>query len=217
VLCAGPARAGFDHDGALVGAWGGPGAGHPWPDNEHGIDVDERDHVWLAGNGPRDGMILKFSRDGKFLMKIGEPGVVGDDQDTRHLNRPANVVVDPATRELFVADGYGNHRVIVFDADTGAHKRHWGANGRPPGDASVKGSANPVHCVRLSRDGLLHVCDRLNNRLQVFRKDGTFGRNGRAAGQFPWGHNMAVDSAGNIYTTEVDTGKRAQKFVLKSR
>jgi NHL repeat-containing protein len=261
----------FDVKGNLVASWGGPGAGHPWPDNEHGIYVDDRDNVWLAGNGPRDGMLLKFTRDGKFLMKIGEPGVVGDDRDTRHLNRPANMVVDPATRELFVADGYGNHRVIVFDAETGSYKRHWGANGRPPGDAGVKGFGNPVHCVRLSRDGLLYVCDRANNRIQVFRKDGTYvkefvvapetrgngstwdvdlsqdaaqthlydadgennhvwtllresgrilgtlGRNGRQAGQFHWIHNMAVDAAGNIYTTEVDTGKRAQKFVLKSR
>jgi hypothetical protein len=272
-LCCAPAPPvmEFDRAGVLVGSWGGPAAGHAWPDNEHGIHVDDKDNVWLAGNGPKDGMILKFTRDGKFLMKIGEPGVVGNDQDTSHLNRPANMVVDPATRELFVADGYGNHRVIVFDAETGSYKRHWGANGRPPGDTSVKGFGNPVHCVRLSRDGLVYVCDRMNNRIQVFRRDGTFvrefvvaaetrgggstwdvdlsqdtqqthlynadgennqvwmllresgrilgsfGRNGRSAGQFHWVHNMAVDSAGNIYTTEVDSGKRAQKFVLKSR
>jgi DNA-binding beta-propeller fold protein YncE len=272
-LCCAPAPPvlEFDQSGALVGSWGGPAVGQPWPDNEHGIYVDDQDHVWLAGNGPKDGMILKFTRDGKLRLKIGEPGVVGNDADTAHLNRPANMVVDPATRELFVADGYGNHRVIVFDADTGRYKRHWGANGRPPGDAGVKGFANPVHCVRLSRDGLLYVCDRTNNRIQVFRKDGTFvrefvvapetrgggstwdadlskdapqtylynadgennqvwmllresgrvlgsfGRNGRSAGQFHWVHNMVVDSAGNIYTTEVDSGKRAQKFVLKSR
>jgi DNA-binding beta-propeller fold protein YncE len=261
----------YDTTGALVQAWGGPGAGHPWPDSEHGIHVDDRDHVWLAGNGARDGMILKFTRDGKFVMKIGEPGVIGSDQDTRHLNRPAGLAVDPVTRELFVADGYGNHRVIVFDADTGSYKRHWGANGRPPGDATIKGFGNPVHCIRLSHDGLVYVCDRVNNRIQVFRKDGTFvrelvvapqtrgngstwdvdlsrdaaqqhlytadgennrvwmllresgrvlgafGRRGRSAGQFHWVHNIAVDSAGNVYTTEVDSGKRAQKFVLRSR
>jgi NHL repeat len=261
----------FDQAGALVQAWGGPGAGHPWPDSEHGIHVDDRDHVRLAGNGPRDGTILKFTRDGKLLMTIGAPGVVGNDADTRHLNRPAAMAVDPATRELFVADGYGNHRVIVFDAETGAYRRHWGAHGRPPGEAGVKPFDTPVHCVRLSRDGLVYVCDRKNNRIQVFRKDGTFvrelvvapetrgngstwdvdlssdagqthlytadgennqvwllrresgrvvgafGRRGRSAGQFHWVHNMAVDSAGNIYTTEVDSGKRAQKFVLTSR
>jgi hypothetical protein len=261
----------FDQAGTLVQSWGGPAAGQPWPENEHGIYVDDQDNVWLAGNGPKDGMILKFTRAGKLLLKIGEPGIIGDDADTKHLNRPANMIVDPATRELIVADGYGNHRVIVFDADTGSYKRHWGANGRPPGDASVKGFGNPVHCVRLSRDGLLYVCDRTNNRIQVFRKDGafvrefvvapetrgagsmwdldlstdgaqthlyaadgennqvwmllresgqilgSFGRNGRSAGQFHWVHNMVVDATGNIYTTEVDTGKRAQKFLLKSR
>lgn len=271
-LCCAPAPPvmEFDTEGHLLQAWGGPGAGYTWPDNEHGIFVDHRDQVWIAGNGAKDGQILKFRRDGKFLMKIGEPGVVGNDADTRRLNRPANMVVDPATNELFVADGYGNHRVIVFDADTGGYKRHWGANGRPPGDPNVKPFANPVHCVRLARDGLLYVCDRKNNRIQVFRKNGRFvrefvvapetrgngstwdvdlspdrlqtflfsadgennrvwmllrdsgrilgalGRNGRQAGQFHWVHNLAVDSKGNIYTTEVDTGKRAQKFVLRS-
>ncbi len=259
----------FDSEGNLVGGWGGPGTGYEWPVNEHGIYVDYQDNVWIAGNGPKDGQVLKFTRGGKFLMRIGEPGVVGDDVDTRRLNRPANVAVDRDTNEIFIADGYGNHRVIVFDSQTGAYKRHWGANGRPPGEAGVKQFAN-VHCVRLSRDGLLYVCDRSNNRIQVFRKDGTFmkeflvapdtrgigstwdvdlspdqrqtflynadgennhvwmllrasgeilgtfGRNGRMAGQFHWIHNLAVDSKGNIYTTEVDTGKRAQKFVLKS-
>src|SRR5437773_10202246 len=147
----------FDADGALLQSWGGPGSGYTWPENEHGIFVDGKDNVWVAGNGPKDGQILKFTRDGKFLMKIGEPGVVGDDADTRHLNRPANMVLDATTNELFVADGYGNPRVIVFDADTGAYKRHWGANGRPPGDTSVKSFGNPVHCVRLSRRLALRV------------------------------------------------------------
>ena len=271
-LCCAPAPPVMEFDGAgtLVQAWGGAGTASSWPENEHGIFVDHRDRVWIAGNGARDGQILAFTRDGKFVMEIGEPGVVGNDADTRRLNRPANMVVDPATNELFVADGYGNHRVIVFDADTGAYKRHWGANGRPPGDPSVKPFDTPVHCVRLARDGLLYVCDRKNNRIQVFRKDGTFlqeivvapetrgagstwdadlsadrlqtflfnadgennrvwmlrrdsglilgafGRSGRQAGQFHWVHNLAVDSRGNVYTTEVDSGKRAQKFVRRS-
>jgi hypothetical protein len=265
-MCCAPAPAvlNFDADGNLLQSWGGAGHDHPWPGNEHGIYVDHQDNVWLAGNGPKDGMILKFTKAGKHLLTIGAPNVVGDDADTKHLNRPANMVVDPQTNELFVADGYGNHRVVVFDAATGAHKRHWGANGRPPGDSSVKPFRNPVHCVRLSRDGLVYVCDRANNRIQVFKKDGTFvkefvvapdtkgngsmwdadlspdqtvihaadgennvvwnllrdtgrvlgsfGRNGRGAGQFHWIHNLAVDSKGNVYTTEVDSGKRAQKF-----
>ncbi len=103
----------FDLEGNLLQAWGGPSQGYPWPDNEHGITVDAQDNVWLAGNGPKDGMILKFTRDGKHVMTIGQPGVVGNDSDTAHMNRPSNVAVDIAAGEIFVADGYGNHRVIV--------------------------------------------------------------------------------------------------------
>jgi NHL repeat len=270
-LCCAPAPPvlELDADGAVVRAWGGPGAGYDWPLSEHGIFVDHLDHVWIAGNHAKDHQVLKFTRDGKFLLQIGKADTTGDDHDPRHLGRPAAMVVDPATNELFVADGYKNHRVIVFDAQTGAYKRHWGANGRPPGEPGVKPFGNPVHCVRLARDGLLYVCDRANNRIQVFRKDGTFvkeflvapatrgagsvwdvdvsadapqawlytadgennrvwtlvresghtvstlGRRGRQAGQFHWIHNLAVDSKGNLYTTEVDTGKRAQKFLFK--
>jgi DNA-binding beta-propeller fold protein YncE len=260
----------FSADGTLLSSWGA-GAGQAWPGNEHGIHVDHQDGVWIAGNGPRDGQVFKFTRAGRPLLTIGEPGVIGDDADTKHLNRPAAMVVDPGGAEIFVADGYGNHRVIVFDAQTGAYRRHWGANGRPPGTAGVKGFANPVHCIRLARDGLLYVCDRAGNRIQVFRKDGTFvreiavapetkgngstwdadlspdpsqsllhaadgqnqvvwtllretgrllgsfGAPGRAPGEFHWVHNLAVDSRGAIYTTEVDTGKRAQRFVRVER
>ena len=256
----------FDPEGNLVQAWGGPGAGYDWPENEHGIFVDAQSNVWLAGNAEKDAQILKFTRDGRFQMQIGKPGVSKGDADTQNLNRPADVRLDPATNELFVADGYGNHRVIVFDAATGAYKRHWGANGRPPGDLGVKQFQNPVHCVRIAKDGLVYVCDRRNNRIQVFKKDGTFvkefalapdtrgggsvwdldfspdpaqtylytadgennllrilqrsdgkvvggfGRSGRQAGNFHWVHSIAVDSKGNIYTTEVDNAKRVQKF-----
>jgi DNA-binding beta-propeller fold protein YncE len=164
----------FDSEGNLVQAWGGPGAGYDWPENEHGIFVDAQGNVWLAGNAEKDAQILKFTRDGRFQMQIGKPGMSKGDADTQNLNRPADVRLDPATNELFVADGYGNHRVIVFDAATGAYKRHWGANGRPPGDPGVKQFQNPVHCVRIAKDGLVYVCDRRNNRIQVFKKDGTF-------------------------------------------
>ena len=164
----------FDGDGVLVRSWGGPGAGYEWPLNEHGIFVDYQDNVWIGGNDAKDHQVLKFTRDGKFLLQIGKADQTGGDNDTTHLGRPANMNVDPATNELFIADGYKNHRVIVFDAQTGAYKRHWGANGRPPGDPSVKSFGNPVHCARLAKDGLLYVCDRMNNRIQVFKKDGTF-------------------------------------------
>ena len=178
----------FDGDGNVVQAWGGPGHHPSWPENEHGIYVDHKDNVWIAGNGANDHVLLKFTRDGRFLLQIGRKGETGGSNDPDRLGRPADVEVDPATNEIFVADGYGNRRVIVFDAETGAYKRHWGAYGeRPPADDKLPAyqpgeSAttparffrNPVHCVRLAKDGLLYVCDRANDRIQVFRKDGTF-------------------------------------------
>jgi DNA-binding beta-propeller fold protein YncE len=174
----------FDADGKLLQAWGGPGQGYDWPQNEHGIHVDHKGFVWLAANGEQDGHILKFTRDGKFVLQIGKPGAQTNSNDTSRLGRPAHMVVDSATNEVYVADGYRNTRIIVFDGDTGAYKRHWGAYGKPPTDvqlppydpaaAPAQQFRNPVHCVRIAQDGLVYVCDRQNNRIQVFRKDGTF-------------------------------------------
>jgi len=293
--------------------------GCEWPAGEHGIYVDHNDNVYIAGNGNGtgtrsggfndrgwDGQVLKFAADGTFLLEIGAAGTTGADSDdtsggmngTPQLWRPADMEVDPETNELYIADGYGNHRVVVVDADTGKYRRHWGAYGQNPVDDTPAGPysddrdagiipanfRNPVHCVRIAKDGLLYVCDRVNDRIQVFDKyvvgqpclnptgaegvcgfvrekfiradtlgpgsvwdldtsadkrqsclhnvDGTnqhvdslhrgsldivatFGRNGRNAGQFHWVHNLAVDSDGNLYTAEVDTGKRAQKFARK--
>ena len=269
----------FNQAGDLIKSWGGPGQGYDWPENEHGIHVDHKGFVWLAGNGDKDGLVLKFTPDGKFVMQIGKQGPQTNSQDTSRLGKPAQVTVDPATNEVYVADGYYNHRIIVFDGDTGAFKRMWGAYGKPPTDETLPAYdpaaapsqqfRNPVHCVQIARDGLVYVCDRTNNRIQVFRKDGTFvkefvvekntrangsvwelaiwpdetesfllnadgannevrtlsrdtgeimgafGRNGRMAGDFHWVHNLAVDSKGNVFTTEVDTGKRAQKFFFR--
>ncbi len=264
----------FDVAGNLVQAWGGPGAGYDWPEVEHGIFVDAKGFVWVAGNGPKDGQLLKFTRDGKFVKQIGHPGPV-DSNDTTHLGRPADIWVDEAANEVYVADGYGNHRVIVFDSESGAYKRHWGAYGKQPSDEKLASYdpkspqfGNPVHCVQIAPDGLVYVCDRTNNRIQIFRKDGAFvsewvyeaqtrragstwdlamapdatrsllftadgtnnevrildrtsgtvlgafGRNGRNAGEFHWVHQIAIDSKWNLYTGEVDTGKRIQKFRL---
>ena len=194
----------FDAAGTLVSAWGGPGDGYEWPHLEHGIYVDDQDHVWLGAGGDKDAHVLKFTREGKFLMQIGHQGRSGGSNDTANLGGPANVVVDAAANEVYVADGYVNHRVIVFDAATGAYKRHWGAYGNRPDDGwftragerlpgpfrgAVQNENRPsqydpsgppapqfriVHVVRIARDGLVYVCDRTNNRLQVFRKDGTF-------------------------------------------
>ena len=174
----------FDPEGNFVQGWGGPGQGYDWPKNEHGIYADPQGNVWIAGNDNADNMILKFTRDGKFLMQIGKPGKSEGSNSRTQLGRPANMELDVGANELYVADGYGNKRIVVLDATTGAYKRHWGAYGGTPSDDKMPKSdpsgppskqfANAVHCVRLSNDGLVYVCDRGNTRVQVFRKDGTF-------------------------------------------
>jgi len=197
----------FDEEGNLLAHWGGPGQGYDWPVSNHGITVDYKGNVWIGGNGRgaqvapptqaaalnesqpgggpfNDNMVLKFTQDGKFLMQIGHPGQSKGSNDLENLKGPAKMFIDRETNELYVADGYGNHRVIVFDADTGKYKRHWGAYGHKPDDTSLgpynpdappaQQFRNPVHCTELANDGLLYVCDRVNDRIQVFKKDGTF-------------------------------------------
>jgi DNA-binding beta-propeller fold protein YncE len=185
---AAPAVMEFDPAGKLLQSWIGPGEGYQWPadNNEHGIYVDYKNNVWIAGrgaNGSSENQILKFDNKGKFLMQIGRRGTGNDSNDTANLGQPADMAVYPNTNELFVADGYGNRRVIVFDADTGAYKRHWGAYGNKPDDAAPKtvryeGQGDPqfnqVHHVRISTDGLVYVADRLNRRIQIFHIDGVF-------------------------------------------
>ncbi len=193
----------FDANGELLSSWGGPGEGYEWPDLEHGIFVDQ-DAVWLGGGGEKDAQLLKFTRSGKFLLQIGRKGNNGGSNDPANLGGAASMTVDRTTNELFVADGYVNHRVIVFDAGTGAYKRHWGAYGKRPDDSyftrageklpapfsgAVQHENRPsnydptgppapqfriVHAVRIAHDGLVYVCDRTNDRIQVFRRDGTF-------------------------------------------
>ena len=270
----------FDVDGNLLRSWGGPGDGYQWVGREHGIEVDERGFVWIGGNADDDSEILKFTLDGKYLGQIGKIATRTNSNDTTQLGRPAEMAIDKDANELYIADGYGNRRVIVFDASTLAYKRHWGAYGNKPNDDKqapydpkapvAQQFGNPVHCVKLANDGLVYVCDRINNRIQVFKKDGSFvkefffekstlgngavwdiaiwpdpkqtwllsadgenneirvirrddgsvvgsfGHNGRNAGQFHWVHAMAIDARGNVYTAEVDTGKRIQKFRLTS-
>lgn len=269
----------FDASGKLLNSWGGPGKGYDWPGNEHAIYVDKNDNVWITGNADTDRQLLKFTRDGKFLMQIGHPSSDPPDSlRTDILGRPAGVDVDVQAHEVYVADGYMNKRVIVFDSETGAFKRLWGAYGNKPNDANpgpyVPGSPldqqfrNPVHCVHIAKDSLVYVCDRTNDRIQVFTKQGKFvkefflqtnalgsgsswdltfsidsaqkyllvadgtdnviwtllrdsgqvmghtGHAGRNAGQFHWIHQIGSDSKGNLYTGEVDNGKRLQKFLL---
>jgi len=202
----------FDEDGNMLASWGGPGQGYDWPNRNHGITVDYKGNVWIGGNGRGtppagkavpasakaganqdesmgagyfyDNMVLKFTQQGKFLMQIGKPGQSKGSNDPDNVKGAAKLLVDKAANELYVADGYGNHRVVVYDADTGKYKRHWGAYGHKPDDKQLpkydpnaplaQQFRNPVHCADLSNDGLLYVCDRANDRIQVFKKDGTY-------------------------------------------
>jgi len=196
--CAGaPPVLEFDPEGNLVGHWGGPGEGYEWPVSNHGITIDYKGNVWIGGNGDQDSQVLKFTKQGKFLLQVGksaarkgpnnaqgQPTYVGGSNDQVSFGRVAKIFVDPAANEAYLADGYLNKRVAIIDADTGKLKRYWGAYGNKPDDANLgpyKPEAppaqqfrNPVHCADLSRDGLVYVCDRQNNRLQVFTKDGKF-------------------------------------------
>jgi DNA-binding beta-propeller fold protein YncE len=174
----------FDQAGNLVRAWGGPGQGYEWPESNHGIHVDYKGNVWIGGNGPKDAHLLKFTKDGKFLMQVGGLGKNAGSNDLENFGRVAKIWVDPKTNEAYVADGYLNKRVAVLDADTGKMKRYWGAFGNKPDDTdqgkydpkapSPQQFRNPVHCVERTHDGLVYVCDRANDRVQVFRPDGTF-------------------------------------------
>ena len=325
----------FDASGKLLRAWGGPADPDRckapdcvWPSTEHGIYVDHNGFVYLAGsnanaapngsawasNNGADGMILKFTKDGKFVAMFGGPGAKGPDSNSTNGGRngtpqfylPADVSVDPATNRMFVSDGYGNRRVVIVDAATGKYIGHFGAYGNNPIADKAAAAAgpwindyttghlkpaffrNPVHCAKLSTDGLLYVCDRGNDRIQIFNardpnlgtpcvnaagdagkcgfvkekfvavktatmpvmpgsavsmnfstdakqsclyvgdnsnqmiyilnRDsleelGRLGRSGREAGEFHWLHQVGADSHGNLYTAEVDTGKRVQKFL----
>jgi hypothetical protein len=179
----------FDQSGKLLQAWGGPAAAKDWPGNEHGIHVDSAGNVWLGGNGDNDRQILKFTNDGHFLMEIGHPSSAPENnQDTSMLGRPAGIDLDEAAHEIYIADGYLNKRIVVYDSETGKFKRGWGGYGMPlseidntfpvpaykPSDPHDKQFRNPTHCVHLSNDGLVYVCDRTNDRVQIFQKDGHF-------------------------------------------
>ena len=291
--CAGaPPVLEFDPAGNLVGSWGGPGEGYEWPQSNHGIFLDHKGNVWIGGNGANDSHILKFTRTGQFIAQYGRAGVhrgptndeglstyAGDSNDLLNFGRVAKIFVDPGDNEAYIADGYMNKRVAVLDADTGEMKRYWGAYGNEPDDTNLgpydpdappaQQFRNPVHCADVSSDGFVYVCDRVNDRLQVFSKDGTFvkeaiiaggtlasgsvwdlafshdaeqrylfvldgmngkvyvvlretlevltsfGDGGRQPGQFYGVHSVAIDSDGNLYTTETWEGKRLQKFVYQ--
>ncbi|MGH9222149.1 MAG: hypothetical protein ACRD1W_22765 [Vicinamibacterales bacterium] len=251
----------FDPDGNLVSSWGGPhpnaqsprvgdpgpGEGYEWPDLEHGIFVDG-DHVWLGGGGEKDAQILKFTRAGRFVLQIGRKGRGRGSNDVENLGGASSMTIDRERNELYVADGYVNHRVIVFDATSGAYRRHWGAYGKRPDDGyftsageklpspfsgavqhenkpSQYDPAGPpppqfriVHAVRIARDGLVYVCDRTNDRLQVFRKDGTFVKEAFVAKQTlgsgsVWDVTFSTDPAQAFLI--VNDGTNQQIWILK--
>jgi hypothetical protein len=269
----------FDQAGSLFRSWGGPAAGYEWPESNHGITIDGKGNVWIGGNGANDGQVLKFTKDGKFIKQFGFGYPHGGSTDPWAFRQPAKIFVDDAKNEAYISDGYGNHRVIVIDADSGSVKRFWGAYGNKPSDENfgpynpsappLQQFRNPVHCAELAKDNLLYVCDRVNDRIQVFTPDGkfikeqfvakntrgagavwdiafskdaaqkyiyladgqnakvyvldrqtlqvltSFGDGGRQPGQFFGTHSIAVDSKGNIYTTETYEGKRVQRFMYK--
>ena len=177
----------FDGEGKLLRSWGGPNHVPDWFDSEHGIFVDDEDNVWLLGAGAHDGQVLKFTMDGKLLLRIGRKGEFGAADDPAMLGMPTDMVVDTRRRELFVSDGYRNHRVIVFDADTGAFKRQWTAFGKKVDPAYFTERDDPdfsaqkddgerfttVHCVT-EIGGEIYVCDRGNDRIQVFSPEGRY-------------------------------------------
>ena len=271
----------FDTAGNYVKAWGGAAAGYEWPEREHGIHIDYKGFVWLGGNScPTNGLpglkpvaddqLLKFTQDGKLVLQIGKSNQSKGNADTKNLHRPADEWVYPQTNELFVADGYGNHRIAVFDADSGAFKRMWGAFGNKPMDddncqiVTPKTFSDPgpqqfsiVHAIRIAKDGTVYVADREYRRVQMFSKDGKFlkqlvktdiafardlalspdanqqylyvgGGNGifildrktleivgniQPPGILGAGHEIAVDSKGNIYIAQTTAG--LQKLTFK--
>jgi DNA-binding beta-propeller fold protein YncE len=275
----------FDQAGNVVYSWGGPSLHPDWPESNHGIIVDNKGIVWIGGNGGPDSHILKFTREGKFVTMFGKKGgmvdgkAVANSNDMENFGRVAKIFIDAKANEAYVADGYFNKRVAVIDMDSGKIKRYWGAYGNKPDDTAIgrydpkaplaQQFRTPVHCAELSNDGMVYVCDRPNDRIQVFTKEGKFvkekqifpetlsdgsvwdiafsrdpqqrfiyladganehvyildrntleilsqfGVGGRGPGQFRGVHSIAVDSKGNIYTTETYTGKRIQKFVFK--
>ena len=276
----------FDQGGNVVYSWGGPEVHPDWPESNHGIIVDNKGIVWIGGNGGPDSHIMRFTREGKFVGMFGKKGArmvdgkpVRNADDLESFGRVAKIFLDPKANEAYVADGYFNKRVAVIDMESGKVKRYWGGFGEKPDNADPgrynpkegpsRQFRTPVHCAELSNDGFVYVCDRPNDRIQVFTKEGKFvkekqffpetlsdgsvwdiafsrdpkqqfiymadganehvyivdrqsleivsqfGEGGRQPGQFRGVHSIAVDSKGNIYTTETYTGKRLQRFIFK--
>lgn len=184
----------FDVAGNVVRAWGdptlntgtqgtlGPGTNAVLPNSIHGCYVDYQNNVWIGGNG--DGVVQKYSHNGTFLMQIGVKGMCdgtggacgspGLNQSHVLLNEPADIAVDPSNGDVYIADGYGNHRVVVFNKN-GVYLRQWGSAGAGPGQFAAGDGGHP-HCVVLGNDNLVYACDRGQDRIQVFDKKGNLKR-----------------------------------------
>ena len=180
----------FDDTGAFVNAWGGHADGYDWPWNEHGLFVDHDGHVWIGGNNPtggtppsevEDNMLLKFTNTGELVLQIGGRNLGTGNLTTDSVRKSAEMFVYEPTNEVFVADGYGNRRVIVFDADSGEFKRMWAAFGKEPSDTEPEADPDDpngppwfgtVHAIEVSNDGLVYVGDRNNSRIQCVRPRG---------------------------------------------
>jgi hypothetical protein len=299
----GPEVVEFDTDGNVLKAWGGKDYVPGWPVRLQNIVVDRDENVWISGTDPGDS-IIKFTKDGKFQWDFGHRVPKAPASEVKQNNQQTDTLpgigafeFDEDAREIYIADGFRNKRVLVYDMDTGAFKRGWGGKGTPlseidnnptppydpsgpPPDQTM--FAPIVHCVHLSKDGFVYVCERGSDRIQVFTKQGkfvkqfwvhpstqargphcggpwnmtdppcgtvsslvlsadpeqkyilvadttnnmvwilnrddgalvgSFGGNGRYAGQLHWIDGMSIDSKGNVYTGEVEDGKRIQKFV----
>jgi DNA-binding beta-propeller fold protein YncE len=187
----------FDPEGNLLTSWGGPDDDDEWLGREHGIFVDENDFVWIGGRagwpranppGNSDDMILKLTMDGELVLEIGRRGESTGNLDTENVHQPTDLFVDTQANEVYVADGYGNKRIIVFDSETGSFKRMWGAFGNPPPATFAPNAPVPQpqttpegppefglpHAIKVSRDGVVYVADRINNRIQMFTREGEF-------------------------------------------
>jgi hypothetical protein len=233
----------FDQAGNLIQSWGGKDTSPEWGTQEHGLYIDHKGNVWVGFGGglPYDpkskatldnANVLKLTPKGQVLLEIGKFGMGSEGStSTQYLGNPTDVYVDPKTDDAYISDGYINHRVIVFNATTGAYKRMWGAFGHKPDDTPMprfnrsdppRQQFDTPHCVTMSNDGLLYVCDRGNQRIQVFKPDGTFVKDalinaklsGGQIGGNPWDIAMSRDPQ-QLFIFLVDGGTHKVHTLLR--
>ena len=185
----------FSPDGRIKRNWSGRdsapviGGEIQYPSNIHGIFVDSLNTIWMAGNGPGDHLVVRYTADGEYLGQFGLRNETKGNLDRQALGNPADISFDPSTSRVLIADGYTNRRIIEFNYNTKNFTKYWGAFGGLPEDSSrqedfdftqamttPEGGVDPktlvfsdiVHCIVRGPDQLLYACDRRNNRIQVF-------------------------------------------------